>query len=304
MTFTSKETRGGLTIRKLHPMIGAEIHGIDLTGPLASETIEAIRVAWMQHLLLVFPDQPIDDDNHVAFGKRFGDLEIHPSLAHRASHQDAIYRISNLDEEGNFIPPKDTSWQYLSQSWRWHTDSSFREIPSTGSILHGIEITRSGGNTLFANMYAAYDALTDTMKAQVENLWVTHDHDYILNSAPEVSESAERGAFEDLPPVSHPLVRVHPITGKRSLFLSPHTMVKISGQEEAESRALLDQLIEHATSDAFVYRHIWSPDDVIMWDNRCTMHSVEPFDNVTQRRIMHRVTLVGDGPPIPAAGQA
>ena len=106
MTFTSKETRGGLTIRKLHPMIGAEIHGIDLTGPLASETIEAIRVAWMQHLLLVFPDQPIDDDNHVAFGKRFGDLEIHPSLAHRASHQDAIYRISNLVEGGNFIPPK------------------------------------------------------------------------------------------------------------------------------------------------------------------------------------------------------
>ena len=293
-----------LDIRPLHPALGAAVTGIDLAQPLAPETFEALHQAWMEHLVLVFPRQAVSDEQQIAFARQFGDLEVHHQDIIRSNSAPEIFRVSNVTDDGKLMDPDHASVAQISLAQRWHTDSSFREIPSTGSILHGIEITRSGGNTLFANMYAAYDALTDTMKAQVENLWVTHDHDYILNSAPEVSESAERGAFEDLPPVSHPLVRVHPITGKRSLFLSPHTMVKISGQEEAESRALLDQLIEHATRDAFVYRHIWSPDDVIMWDNRCTMHSVEPFDNVTQRRIMHRVTLVGDGPPIPAAGQA
>jgi len=289
-----------LAVERRHPLIGATVRGVDLARPLARATVDALHALWMQHLLLVFPGQAIDDEQHVAFGRNFGELEIHPSLAHRSSRHREIYRVSNVDEAGNLIPPKDTGWQYLSQSWRWHTDSSFRAIPSKGSILHGIEITNEGGNTLFANMYAAYDALSDAVKARIEDLRVIHDHDYILGLSPQLREKEDKGSYEALPPVRHPLVRVHPVTGRRSLFLSPHTMASVEGVEPVEGRALLDELIAHATQERFVYRHRWAPHDVIMWDNRCTMHSVEPFDNASVRRVMHRVTLVGEGPPIAA----
>ena len=289
-----------LELTKRHPLIGAEIRGVDLATPLDDRTLESLHDAWMEHLLLIFPEQDISDEAHIALGRRFGELEIHPSLAHRASQHREIYRVSNVDEQDNLIPPKETAWQYLSQSWRWHTDSSFREVPSKGSILHGIETTNAGGNTLFANMYAAYDALDGDTKEQIKSLWVIHDHDYILSLSPELSKKQNQGQYDDLPPVKHPLVQIHPVTRKRCLLLSPHTMVNIVGMEEAAGRSLLDRLIAHATEARFVYRHVWEPHDIIMWDNRCTMHSVEPFDNVNIRRIMHRVRLSGENKPIPA----
>ncbi len=258
----------GLQITPRHTLIGAEVRGLDLALELDQDMLAALHDAWMQHLLLIFPDQNISDEAHIAFGRRFGELEVHPSLAHRSSSNKEIYRVSNVDEEGRIIPPKETSWQYLSQSWRWHTDSSFREVPSKGSILHGIEITNEGGNTLFANMYAVYEALDERTKEQIEDLWVVHDHDYILSLSPELAKKQDKGKYDDLPPVRHPLVQVHPVTGKRCLLLSPHTMVSVVGMEQQEGRALLDNLIAHATQDRFVYRHVWSPHDIIMWDNR------------------------------------
>jgi alpha-ketoglutarate-dependent taurine dioxygenase len=297
----STTSAGRLQVTKRHPLIGTEVRGVDLTAPLDDATYEALHALWMRDLMLIFPGQAITDAQHIAFGRRFGDLEIHPSLAHRSSANPEIYRVSNVDEQGRIIPPKETAWQYLSQSWRWHTDSSFREIPSKGSILHGIEITNAGGNTLFANMYAAYDALDEATRERIAGLWVVHDHDYILSLSPELAKKQDKGTYDELPPVRHPLVQVHPVTGRRSLFLSPHTMAAVEGMAAAEGRALLDELIAHATEGRFVYRHVWAPDDVIMWDNRCTMHAVEPFDNVNIRRIMHRVTLVGENAPIPAA---
>lgn len=295
---------GSMTVEKRHPLIGASVRGVDLSKPLDDATADAVHRLWMEHLLLVFPEQRITDEQHIAFGERFGQLEIHPSVAHRSSRNEAIYRVSNVDENGNIVPPTDTAWQYLNQSWRWHTDSSFREVPSKGSILHGIEITREGGNTLFANMYAAYDALSEDMRERIAGLWVVHAHDHIIRTAPELAAKRDRGRYDDLPPVRHPLVQLHPVTGRKSLFLSPHTMVTIEGMEEKAARELLDELTAHATDETFVYRHAWETDDVIMWDNRCTMHSVEPFDNRTTRRIMHRVTLVGEDAPIPAPPQA
>jgi taurine dioxygenase len=295
---------GELASRWLHPLIGIQVQGVDLGRPLSEENAQRIHRLWMEGLLLVFPDQPLSDEQHMAFGRNFGDLEVHPSLAHRSSRNVEIYRVSNVDEAGNIVPPRDTSWQYLSQSWRWHTDSSFREIPSKGSILHGIQVIRDGGDTLFANMYAAYDELPDATKKRIEPLWVVHDHDHILSLVPDPDSARRRETYDPLPPVTHPLVQVHPETRRRSLFLSPHTMTGIEGMADGEGRALLDELIAHATRDRFVYRHQWSTDDVIMWDNRCTMHSVEPFDNVNLRRVMHRVTLVGEGRPIPAGATA
>ena len=293
-------TATSLTITRRHPLIGTEVRGIDLGKPLDDATFAELNALWMERLMLVFPDQPITDEQHIAFGRRFGELEVHPSLAHRSSRNKEIYRVSNVDEAGSIIPSKDSAWQYLNLSWLWHTDSSFRDIPSKGSILHGIETTNAGGNTLFANMYAAYDDLSEAMKRKIEGKWVIHDHDFIIKQSNELSAKQDKGKYDVLPPVRHPLMQLHPTTRRRCLFLSPHTMVNIAEMPEAEGRALLDQLIAHAIQPKYVYKHAWAKDDVIMWDNQCTMHSVEPFDNAYIRRIMHRVTLVGEGRPIAA----
>ena len=147
-----------MIVKKLHENIGISIQGIDLSN-IDNDTFQEIKNLWLENLIILFPNQNISDEDHIKFGKKFGDLEVHPSLSHRSSKNQEIYRVSNVDENGNIIPNKETSWQYLKQSWLWHTDSSFRKIPSNGSILHGISTTNEGGNTLFANMYKAYEDL-------------------------------------------------------------------------------------------------------------------------------------------------
>jgi alpha-ketoglutarate-dependent taurine dioxygenase len=288
-----------MIVKKLHDNIGVSIEGIDLSS-LDEVSFQKIKKLWLEYLVIVFPNQNISDEDHIKFGKRFGDLEVHPSLSHRSSKNPEIYRVSNVDENGDIIPNKETSWQYLKQSWLWHTDSSFRKIPSNGSILHGISTTNEGGNTLFANMYKAYEDLDQSLKDKIKNLKVIHDHDYIISLSKELSERKNKGHYDKLDPVIHPLVRRHPSTKKPSLFLSPHTMVSIQNYDNKKGRELLDQLIDHATQPQYVYKHSWNNHDIVMWDNRCTMHSVEPFDNNSIKRIMHRVTLVGDLEPIMA----
>ena len=288
-----------MIVKSLHENIGISIEGIDLSN-LDNDTFQKIKKLWLEYLVIVFPHQNISDEDHIKFGKRFGKLEVHPSLSHRSSKNPEIYRVSNVDENGDIIPNKETSWQYLKQSWLWHTDSSFRKIPSNGSILHGISTTNEGGNTLFANMYKAYEDLDQSLKDKIKNLKVIHDHDYIISLSKELSERKNKGHYDKLDPVIHPLVRRHPSTKKPSLFLSPHTMVSIQNYDSKKGRELLDQLIEHSIQPQYVYKHSWTNHDIVMWDNRCTMHSVEPFDNNNIKRIMHRVTLVGDLEPIMA----
>jgi alpha-ketoglutarate-dependent taurine dioxygenase len=275
----------------------ASVSGLELSRKLDIITFARLHRAWMNHPVLVFPGQSISDAEQIEFAKRFGDLEIHPSAAHRASAHPEIYRVSNVDEAGRILPEKSTEWRYLELTWLWHTDSSFRPVPSMGSILHGIEIPPEGGGTLFTDMTAAYEALPHDERERARGLRVIHDHAHILSLSKGLAESRDKGRYEDLPPVVHPLVRRHPITGRRSLMLSPHTMSGIEGMGEAEARALLDALIAHATEERFIYRHEWSKDDVLMWDNRCTMHAVMPYDSVNHRRIMHRTTIAGDAPP-------
>jgi alpha-ketoglutarate-dependent taurine dioxygenase len=288
-----------MIVKKLHENIGVSIEDIDLST-IDEVSFQKIRKLWLEHLVIVFPNQNISDEDHIKFGKRFGDLEVHPSLSHRSSKNPEIYRVSNVDENGNIIPNKETSWQYLKQSWLWHTDSSFRKIPSNGSILHGISTTNEGGNTLFANMYKAYEDLDQSLKDKIKNLKVIHDHDHIISLSKELSERKNKGHYDKLDPVIHPLVRRHPSTKKPSLFLSPHTMVSIQNYDNKKGRELLDLLIDHSIKPQYVYKHSWTNHDIVMWDNRCTMHSVEPFDNNNIKRIMHRVTLVGDLEPIMA----
>jgi taurine dioxygenase len=294
---SSGTTRGMMTITRRHPLIGAEIRGIDLRR-VDDETFRQTRDAWLEHLLLVFPGQDVTDQEQIAFARRFGDLEIHPSREHRSSLHPEIYRVSNVDERGNIMPQQSQGWRYMNLTWLWHTDSSFREVPSMGSILHGIEVPPEGGDTLFANMYAVYAALSDEIKQRISGLRVLHSHDQVLSHDQNLKNASED--YARLRPVQHPLVRRHPVTGRLSLFLSPHTMERVDGLSEHESRTLLDELTAFATQDRFVYRHRWQKHDIIFWDNRCTMHAVMPYDAANLPRVMHRTTIAGDGPVIPA----
>jgi alpha-ketoglutarate-dependent taurine dioxygenase len=293
----SQEQVQDITINRRHPAIGSEVLGIDLRHSPSPELFARLQELWMDHPVLVFPGQQITDAEQIAFARQFGALEIHPSLAHRSSSHPEIYRVANVDEANNILPPEGSAWQYLNLTWLWHTDSSFREVPSMGSILHGIEIPAEGGDTLFANMCAAWDDLPTPEQKRLLGLQIRHSHDHIISLSKGLSARADKGNYTDLPPVTHPLVRRHPVTGRVSLFLSPHTMEGVVGMPDAEGRALLDELITHATQDTFVYRHQWAQDDVIMWDNRCTMHAVMPYDSASTRRIMHRTTIVGNAAP-------
>jgi taurine dioxygenase len=217
----SSRANDGVTITRRHPLIGAEIRGVDL-GRVDDEAFRRIYDTWLEHLLLVFPGQDVTDDEQIAFARRFGALEIHPSREHRSSRHPEIYRVSNVDERGHIMPQESKGWRYMNLTWLWHTDSSFREVPSMGSILHGIEVPPEGGDTLFANMYAVYEPLPDAMKERIRGLRVLHSHDQVLSHDRKLKSADED--YAELPPVRHPLVRRHPITGRLSLFLSPHTM--------------------------------------------------------------------------------
>ena len=261
--------------------------------------IAELHALWMRHPLLIFPRQRITDAQQIAFARRFGELEIHPAKEHRSSAHPEIYRVANVDEAGNLLPAASDGAKYMSLTRLWHSDSSFRDVPSNGSILHGLEVVKGAGQTLFCNLTAVYEALDKAMKQRIKGLRVVHSHEHILGFVDGLKEVAGE-KYDHLPPVTHPLVRRHPITGNLSLFISPHTMEGVAGMPEQEGRALLDELTAFAIQDRFVYRHEWEKDDVIMWDNRCLMHAVMPYDANRVRRIMHRTTLVGDQPVIPA----
>jgi alpha-ketoglutarate-dependent taurine dioxygenase len=293
----SPSPAAAFAIVKRHPVIGAEFRDLDLSAPLSAAALAAVRRAWLENLVLIFPSQRITDQQQIAFARNFGELEIHPSKDHRSSRNPEIYRVANVDEQGNILPPKSEAWRYINISWLWHSDSSFREVPSMGSILHGIEVTEQGGETMFCNLYEVYSAMPEPLRKRIARRRARHSHTAVLSRGQALEHSAK---YDELEPVWHPPVRRHPETGRLSLFISPHTMDLVESCPEAESRALLDELIAFARQDRFVYRHKWARDDIIMWDNRCTMHAVAPFDNARIRRIMHRTTLLGDGPVMAA----
>ena len=277
---------------------GAQVIDIDLARGFSDEEIRELHAVWMEHPLLVFRRQAISDAQQIAFARRFGELEIHPAKEHRSSKHPEIYRVSNVDEAGKLLPPASDGAKYMSLTRLWHSDSSFREVPSNGSILHGLEVVKGAGQTLFCNLTEVYAALDESMKRRIHALRVVHSHEHILSFVDGLKQ--EGGKYEELPPVTHPLVRRHPVTGRPSLFISPHTMERVVGMDEREGRALLEELTAFAIQERFVYRHEWEQDDVIMWDNRCLMHAVMPYDANRVRRVMHRTTIVGDRPVIPA----
>ena len=289
--------REGLEIEPLHSAQGARIRGLDLRQPLDCKTFAAVHRAWMDHLVLLFPDQSISDAQQIAFSEMFGDLECHHQDIIKSIWEPEIFRVSNVDDDGNLMSPDHPTVAQVSLAQRWHTDSSYRPSPSMGSILHGLEVTEEGGETCFTNMYAVYNALSDRLRDKVGGRKLRHDFEYLTTLAPVRPLTDEERAA--MPPVWQPMRRRHPVTGRTSLYISPIYNDAIEGLADDDAITLVNELTEFAARPEFVYRHRWSSDDVVMWDNRCTMHRVMPYD-FGERRVMHRTTIVGDGPVIAA----
>ena len=292
---TATATR--LTVKPLSPALGAEVRGIDMRQPLDDETKQQLLDAWMKHLVLVFPGQHITDEEHVAFTRWLGEPEIFHQKIIQSKSVREIFRVSNVDDEGRLMPASDPTVLQLSLAQSWHTDSSYKTTPCIGALLHGVEVSRSGGETQFTNLYKVYEALPPALKQRVEGRKARHNFEHMHTLQPlKPLTDAERAA---MPPVWHPLVRVHPVTGRKSLYISPIYNDEVEGLPTAEGRQLIAELAEFVGRPEFVYSHSWETDDVVMWDNRCTLHQVTAFDP-TERRVMHRTTIVGTEPVVAA----
>ena len=292
---TEGTTQAWLTVRPLHPALGAEVRGIDMRAALDPAAFRELHDVWMRHLVLVFPDQRITDAEHVAFTRYFGEPEIFHQNIIRSKRVPEIFRVANVDDDGNLMPVDHPTVQQLSLAQSWHTDSSYRAIPCAGALLHGVEVSRTGGETQFTNLYKVYEELPERLKRRIAGRRALHDfgHLHVLRNLKPLTEE-EKAA---MPPVWQPMVRKHPVTGRLSLYISPIYNDEIEGMDREAARDLLKELTEFAGQPPFVYRHRWAPHDVVMWDNRCTMHQVTPHDP-GERRVMHRTTIVGTEPVI------
>jgi alpha-ketoglutarate-dependent 2,4-dichlorophenoxyacetate dioxygenase len=289
-----------VTMRRIGPCFAAEVDGIDLTRPLSDADVKAIHAGMDEHAVLVFHDQPIDDAQQLAFSRRLGELEhaIGTALRYENRLPTTFADVSNLDHENKVFARDDRRRLFAIGNRLWHSDSSFKVVPAKYSILSARAIPSRGGNTEFADMRAAYDALDEETKQEIEALVCEHSQLYSraqLGFTDFTDE--ERARFA---PVRQRLVRIHPSTGRKSLFLSSHAG-GIVGWPVPEARAFLRDLTEHATQREFVYVHRWRRHDVVMWDNRRTMHRARPFP-AHEPRDMRRTTLVGDGPTVSRAG--
>ena len=280
-----------ITVTPLHPHIGAEIRGLDLTRPVAPEAFSVIDAAFSRHAVLVFPDQPLSDEQQIAFSRLFGPLETSPDYAgskkSRLPHRE-IADISNLDPEGRVMSAEDKRLLFNRGNQLWHTDSSFKFVPARCSLLSAREIPPSGGETEFADMRAAYDALPADKKQVIEGLVVEHSifRSRALIGFSEFNEDIHR----ELPPVPQLLVRRHAGSGRKTLYLASHAS-HVIGWPVEEGRRLIEELVAFATQPHFVYPHRWRVGDLVIWDDRCTMHRGRPYDDTRHRRDMHRTTV-------------
>lgn len=285
-----------LTLKPKSRDFVAEATGVDLGAPLSPELVAEIEAAMDRYAVLVFPGQNIDDDQQVGFARYFGQLEADPTQVaadqRRLAHAD-LTDVSNLDAEGRIMAVDNRRRLANLGNRLWHSDSSFKRIPAKYSFLHGRIVAPEGGETEFADMRAAWDALPEKTKAKLVDLVCEHS---LMFSRQQLGftdfTDAERLKHA---PVKQRLVRRHAGSGRMVLYLSSH-IGRIVGWPVPESLAFLRDLTEHATRSDFVYRHVWRPFDLIIWDNRCTMHRVRPFDDQEHPRDMRRVTLQ-DGAP-------
>ena len=285
-----------VSTRQIGPCFAAEVEGVDMTKPLSAEDVAAIHAGMDQYAVLVFHDQQIDDAQQLAFTRSLGEIEQAIGTSLRGPGElrlpTTFADVSNLDQHERTFARDDRRRLFGIGNRLWHSDSSFKVTPAKYSLLHACSIPSKGGNTEFADMRAAYDALDDETRAEVEDLVCEHSQIFSRQQLGFTDfTDDERERFK---PVRQCLVRTHPVTKRRSLYLSSHAG-GILGWPVPEARAFLRDLVEHATQRQFVYAHKWRVGDLVMWDNRQTMHRARPFP-AHEPRDMRRTTLAGDGP--------
>lgn len=269
----------------LSPALGAEITGVDLRQQLDSETVREIKQIWNEGLVILLRGQDITEDDQVRFAQYFGPLnQSKKQRAHHNAGNPAVMWISNIRENGKLVGALPDGEMHF------HTDQSHQETPCSATMLHALEVPSVGGNTLFSNCYTAYETLPSDIKAKLESRMATHGYDYD-------NASTQRGTVlrDGVPHATHPVVRTHPETGRKALYVNRLMTLRIEGMDPAESDDLLSFLFDHAERPELVYEHVWKPHDVLMWDNRCTLHARTDF-SAAERRLMRRVTLLGQKP--------
>jgi alpha-ketoglutarate-dependent 2,4-dichlorophenoxyacetate dioxygenase len=286
-----------VSIRQIHPVFVGEVSGVDLTKPLSRDDVAAIEAGMDRYAVLVFHDQKISDDQQIAFSRNFGEIENSAGGNVTKPEEKRLHPlmndVSNLDQDNRPLVRDDRRRLFNLGNQLWHSDSSFRAVPAKYSLLSARTVAKKGGNTEFADMRAAYDALDDDTKALVQDLVCEHSLLYSRGLLGFEVTPEECAMFR---PVRQRLVRTHPVTGRKSLYLSSHAGT-IVGWPVPEARALLRDLTEHATQPEFVYVHKWRQYDLVIWDNRQVMHRVRRFDE-SEVRDMRRTTVAGDAPTI------
>lgn len=281
---SDSDPHGSIGVRKVAAACGAEIEGVDLSAPLDDAAFQAVHDALVRHEVIVFRDQDMSAEDQKAFGRRFGELTVHPFAPSAADAPELIVFDNDADN-----PPWGTDV--------WHSDETFRAEPPMGTMLRALIVPEWGGDTLFASMSAAYDGLSDRMQQFISGLEAIHDFKPFRQLFDDDAESREKlRSFEDrYPPATHPVVRTHPISGRKVLFVNPQFTLAIKGMDEVESRTLLALLFHQAEIPEYQYRHHWTPGTLVFWDNRSVQHYAI-HDYHPQRRKLERITIRGDRP--------
>ena len=288
----------GFTVRRLASALGAEVVGLDVGQPLSDEDFAVLRDAMQEHHMLCFRDQHLTDESLLAFSNRWGPLEVFPE-ADKTKTAATIYNVANVTPEGEKMAVDDHRAVYQKINRRWHTDSSYRYIPSFASIMYGLEELpddAEGGETEFSNMLMAYDALSPEMVERLEPLHMVHYYEFGRRLYPELPP-VTHFEKEAVPPVSHPVFRCHPDRGwRRSLFITTNSGNEISGMSLEDGQALHRELQAIIDRPEFRYSHRWRKNDLVMWDNRVLLHRAAVYDMAKYRRAFRRTTVAGDGP--------
>ena len=264
-----------IEVEPLTPTIGAVVSGVDLTQPVDDALLSEIHTAWMEHLVLFFRAQPMSPDQHLAFGRRFGELHIHPAAPYAQDTPELM--VIHTDKDS-----------FRNNGERWHSDVSADEEPPMGSLLHIHQVPNRGGDTSWSNMYAAYEALSPTMQTLLDPLTALHASDYS-------GQYGDHQPQRESPQAVHPVVRTHPVTKQKALFVNEVFTRRIIELSREESRAVLDFLFDHVKNINFQCRFQWEADSVALWDNRCTQH-MAVWDYYPESRSGIRVTIRGDRP--------
>jgi alpha-ketoglutarate-dependent taurine dioxygenase len=289
MLSVAEPSQDALEVRELSPTFGVEILGVDLSAPMADAFFDRIYDAFLRHQLLLFREQHLEPGDQVTFARRFGSVQVHVMNQYHADGYPEIYYLSNLGADG-----KPSGKHPDRGTVHWHTDGSWARRTGQATLLYALEVPTAGGETRFASMYDAYDALDEATRQRLAPLRAIHNLDF----------SRTRRHGEDLmteeqkkarPPVAHPIVRIHPETGRNCVFLGDHAWY-IQDMPFDEGRQLIEDLNAAIVDPERVYTHHWRPGDLVIWDNRCMLHKAEPYDVASEARVMRRCTVVGEVP--------